>query len=43
MSEKFKDLIKFVQNLMNINFTGSIDIHFNNGNIARINKHEVVK
>ena len=43
MTEKFKDLIKLLDNLVKMEYTGSIEIHFNQGGVCKVVKHEIVK
>ena len=38
--KKLEDLIKLLKNLFELSFTGSIEIHLNQGTIARVVKHE---
>lgn len=40
---RLKDLIQLLKNLIDLNFTGSVEVHFNQGAIGRIIKHERVK
>jgi len=34
--EKLKDLVQIISNLIDLAFTGSIEIHFNQGSICRV-------
>ena len=43
MTDKFKELIKLLDNLVKIAYTGSIEIHFNQGGVCKVVKHEIVK
>ncbi len=41
--EKVKDLFMMIINLVDVRFTGHIEIHFNQGGIGRIKKIEEIK
>ncbi len=43
MTDKFKDLIKLLDNLVKMAYTGSIEIHFNQGGVCKVVKHEIMK
>lgn len=43
VEDKIKNLLTFLLNLVTNKFTGSIEVHFNEGNVAKIWKHEVIK
>ena len=36
-------LFLLLQNLVDDKFTGSVEIHFSQGGVAKIEKHEVIK
>ena len=40
IQETIKDLFQLIKNLMDLQFTGEIELHFNQGTIARVIKHE---
>jgi len=43
MTDKLQDIIKYLDNLIKMAYTGSIEIHFNQGGICKVIKHEIVK
>lgn len=42
-NDKFRDLLKLLDNLVKVSYTGSIEIHFNQGGICKVIKHETIK
>lgn len=43
MTNKLQDIIKLLDNLVKMAYTGSIEIHFNQGGVCKVVKHEIVK
>jgi len=43
MSDTLQDIIKLIDTLIKMDYTGSIEIHFNQGGICKVIKHEIVK